>query len=75
MILGGIRELQGVEADCLRRFRLRARKLMARDPKLSRHAAFARAVTAMPHTANRYMRARHQLATVGVLSLPLWDGR
>ena len=63
-------QLQETEADCLRRFRAKADKLRAADPRLSKEIAFARAVELMPKTANRYQSTRSLLQLRGVPSLP-----
>jgi hypothetical protein len=68
-----LQDLQQTEADCLRKFRARARRLMAADPKLKKDIAFAKAVHELPKTANLYQRTRHLLAMAGVRALPLFD--
>jgi hypothetical protein len=72
-LAGSLDELQSIEAECLRRFRARARKLMVETPGLKRDIAFARAVEQMPRTAYRYQYTRHLLAMAGVRALPLFE--
>ncbi len=58
------------EIQCLEKLRVRARKLMAANPQLSRDAAFAQACAAMPKTTNRYLFARSVLTQRGVPCQP-----
>jgi hypothetical protein len=66
-----ISELQQVEAECVRRFRKKAAQIKAEHPELTSQIAFARAVQAMPQTANRYQYARQFLQYAGVAAMPL----
>jgi hypothetical protein len=66
-----IAELQEVERRCLQKFRAKAAALRVADPSLSVQVAFARAVTALPKTADRYQNARQRLQWMGVPALPL----
>jgi hypothetical protein len=71
MLDAGIEELRQAEADCVRKFRLRAELIRAVDPRLSREIAFARAVEELPKTAVRYQHVRARLGMAGVAALPL----
>ena len=64
-------QLVEIEKECLGKFRSRAQKLRDADPKLSREISFAKAVQAMPKTANRYQFARSLLASRGIAGQPL----
>jgi hypothetical protein len=66
-----IDELRQVEAECIRRFRAKASEIRAAHPELSAQIAFARAVQALPRTADRYHFARQRLQFCGIPSLPL----
>jgi len=66
-----ISELQQVEAECIRRFRERAAQIRAEHPELSAQIAFARAVQALPKTADKYQAARQRLQWAGYPALPL----
>lgn len=66
-----IEELQAVEVECLKRFRTKATEIRAAHPELSAQIAFARAVTALPRTADKYQAARQRLMFAGYPALPL----
>ena len=66
-----ISELQEVEADCIRRFRAKAAEIRSAHPELSAQIAFARAVQALPRTADKYQGARQRLQWAGFPALPL----
>jgi hypothetical protein len=66
-----IAELQEVERRCLKKFRAKAAALRSADPTLSVQIAFARAVEALPKTADAYQHARQRLQWMGVVALPL----
>jgi CBS-domain-containing membrane protein len=68
-----IEDLQAIEAECLQKFRARAKKLAAANPQMSRENVFCRAVEAMPRTAGRYQHARALLQLSGIRALPLFD--
>ena len=67
----GIEELQATEAECIKRFRQKASEIRAQHPELSPQIAFARAVQALPRTADRYQGARQRLQWAGYPALPL----
>jgi hypothetical protein len=67
----GIAELQQVEAECIRRFRAKAAEIKAQNPELSAQIAYARAVEALPKTADKYQFARSRLQWAGIPALPL----
>jgi hypothetical protein len=66
-----IEELQATEAECLKRFRLRASEIRAQHPEMSASICFAKAVTQLVRTADRYQHARMLLQWRGVPALPL----
>jgi hypothetical protein len=66
-----ISELQEVEAECLRRFRAKAAEIKAQHPEWNQQIAFAKAVTALPRTADKYQYARQRLMFAGIPALPL----
>jgi hypothetical protein len=66
-----ISELQAVEADCIRRFRQKAAQIKTEHPELSAQICFARAVQALPKTADKYQAARQRLQWAGYPALPL----
>jgi hypothetical protein len=66
-----IDELQQVEAECVQRFRAKAAEVKAQHPELSQQIAFARAVQALPKTADRYQYVRQRLQWAGIPALPL----
>jgi hypothetical protein len=66
-----ISELQEVERECLRRFRAKAAEIKAQHPEMSQQIAFARAVTALPKTADKYQYDRQRLQWAGYPALPL----
>jgi hypothetical protein len=66
-----IAELQQVEAECIRRFRQKAAEIREQHPELSAQIAFARAVQALPKTADKYQAARQRLQWAGYPALPL----
>jgi hypothetical protein len=61
-----IAELQAIEAECIRRFRAKAAEIRAANPQLSAQIAYARAVQALPKTADRYQAARSRLQWAGI---------
>jgi hypothetical protein len=66
-----IEELQAVEAECLRRFRVKAAELKAQHPEWTQQIAFAKSVTLLVKTADRYQHARMLLQWRGIPALPL----
>lgn len=66
-----IAELQETERECIRRFRQKAAEIKEQHPELSAQIAFARAVQALPKTADRYQGARQRLQWAGIPGLPL----
>ena len=66
-----ITELQETERECLRRFGSKASEIRAAHPELSAQIAFARAVTALPKTADKDQYARQRLMFAGYPALPL----
>jgi hypothetical protein len=66
-----IAELQAVESECIGRFREKAAQIRAANPELSAQIAFARAVQALPRTADKYQGVRQRLLWMGVPALPL----
>lgn len=66
-----ISELQETERECIARFRTKAAEIRAQHPELSSQIAFARAVTSLPRTADKYQAARQRLQWAGVPALPL----
>jgi hypothetical protein len=69
--MGGIDELQRTEQECLARFRRKAQEIRAQHPELTAQVAFARAVEALPKSAERYQYVRHRLLLMGIAALPL----
>ena len=67
----GIAEFQETEAECIKRFRAKAAEIRAQHPEMSAQIAFAKAVTALPKTADRYQYARMRLQFAGIPALPL----
>jgi hypothetical protein len=67
----GVEQLQQVEAECIAKFRQRAQQIRAQHPELTAQVAFARAVEALPKTAERYQYIRHRLLMSGIAALPL----
>jgi hypothetical protein len=66
-----IAELQATEVECLRRFRAKAAEIKAANPTMTAQIAFAKAVTSLPKTADRYQFARQRLQWAGYPALPL----
>ena len=66
--LAGLRE---IERSCLLRFRTKAAEIAAQHPELSAQICFARAVQALPKTADKYQGARQRLMYAGIAALPL----
>jgi hypothetical protein len=66
-----VAELQQVEAECIRRFRAKAAEIKSQHPELSAQIAYARAVQALPRTADKYQGVRQRLQWAGVPALPL----
>jgi hypothetical protein len=71
MLDASIDELREAEAECVRKFRLRAQLIRATDPRLSGEVAFAKAVEQLPKAALRYQHIRARLGLAGVAALPL----
>jgi hypothetical protein len=55
----------------LRRFRTKAAEIRGANPQLTAQIAFAKAVQALPKTADRYQAARQRLQWAGIPALPL----
>jgi hypothetical protein len=66
-----IAELQEIERECIARFRQKAAQIRAQNPELSAQIAYARAVEALPRTADKYQVARQRLQWAGIPALPL----
>ena len=66
-----LEELRQTEIECLKRFRMKASEIKAQHPEMSQQIAFAKAVTALPKTADRYQYARQRLMFAGYPALPL----
>jgi hypothetical protein len=66
-----ISELQQVEAECIRRFRQKAAQIKAEHPELSQQIAYARAIQALPKTADKYQAVRQRLQWAGYPAQPL----
>lgn len=64
-------ELREVEVECLRRFKNKAAEIKAANPTMKSNIAFAKAVTQLPRTAERYSFATQMLRNRGIASLPL----
>jgi hypothetical protein len=64
-------ELREVERECLARFRVKAAEMKAQNPGLKASYAFAKAVTELPRTADKYAFATQCLRNRGIPSLPL----
>ena len=71
MIVESIESLRETEADCLSRFRTKAKAIQAANPSLSPQICFARAVEALPKSAERYQYVRSRLQFTGIPALPL----
>ena len=67
----GIEQFQEDERECVKRFRQKAQEIRAANPQLSPQIAFARAVQALPRTAEKYSYARQRLQFCGIPALPL----
>lgn len=67
----GIAEFQETERECLKRFRAKATEIRAANPEMTASIAFAKAVQALPRTADKYQYARQRLQFAGVPALPL----
>jgi hypothetical protein len=67
----GIDELREAEAECVRKFRLRAQLIRATNPGLSSEICLAMAVERLVRVANRYQHIRARLGLAGVAALPL----
>jgi hypothetical protein len=61
------------EAECLEKFRARARRIRKANPALTREAAFAMACEQMPITMNKYQYAVNLLTYRGYKAAPLFD--
>ena len=66
-----VAEFRETERECIARFRQKASEIRAQHPELSVQVAFARAVAALPKTADRYQYARQRLQWAGHPALPL----
>ncbi len=66
-----VSELQEIEAECLKRFRAKAAEIRGAHPEMTASIAFARAVQALPKSADRYAYARQLLQMRGVAAMPL----
>jgi hypothetical protein len=66
-----IEELQATEVECLKRFRAKAAEIKAQHPEMTQQIAFAKAVTSLPRTADRYQHSRMMLQWRGIAALPL----
>ena len=66
-----VEQLQQTEAECIRRFRAKASEIRAAHPELTGEVAFAKAVSQLPKTAEKYQFTRHRLLMSGVGPLPL----
>jgi hypothetical protein len=66
-----IDELRRVEAECVRRFRAKSAEIKAQHPELNGQICYARAVAALPRTADKYSYVRNRLLWMGVPALPL----
>jgi hypothetical protein len=64
-------EFRATERECISRFRKKSDEIRAAHPELSAQIAFARAVQALPKTADRYQYARQRLQYAGIPALPL----
>lgn len=66
-----IAELQQTEQQCIQRFRARAAEIKAQHPELSNQVCYARAVSSLPRSAEKYLWARQRLAFAGIEAQPL----
>jgi hypothetical protein len=66
-----IDQLQAVERECIARFRAKAAEIKAQHPELSGQIAYARAIQALPKTADKYQACRQRLQWAGYPALPL----
>jgi hypothetical protein len=66
-----VEQLQQIEAECLRRFRKKASQLKLQHVEWSDSVCFAKAVSLLPRTAEKYQFTRHRLLMSGVGPLPL----
>ena len=66
-----VEQLQQTEAECVRRFNAKASEIRAQHPEWTQEVCFAKAVSQMPKTAERYQFTRHRLLMSGVGPLPL----
>jgi hypothetical protein len=66
-----IDELVETEKECIRRFRAKAAQIKTEHPELSQQIAYARAIQALPKTADRYAGVRQLLQWRGIAALPL----
>jgi hypothetical protein len=63
--------MQAVERECISRFRKKAAEIRAANPQMTAQIAFAKAVEALPKTADKYQYARQRLQWAGIAALPL----
>jgi len=61
--------LREVEKQCLRKINLKAKQLMAADPRLKLELARAQACMELPQCGANYSAARLRLAKAGVMPL------
>lgn len=66
-----ISELQEIERECVSRFRTKAAEIRAAHPELTAQVAYARAVSQLPKTCDRYQMARQRLMFAGIPAIPL----
>lgn len=66
-----IDELQTVERECIARFRAKAAQIKEAHPELTSQICTARAIQALPRTADRYMGVRQRLMFAGYPAMPL----
>jgi hypothetical protein len=64
-------ELREIEAEALKRFRLKGREIQGAHPEWSERICFARAVEQLPKTADKYAFATQLLRSRGHAALPL----
>lgn len=65
--------LRDTERNCLHKINVRARKLMAADPRLTPAIARGKAIEEMPNTAARFLQARSTLGMMGMRPLQFDD--
>jgi hypothetical protein len=55
-------QLEGVIAECERRFHAKADQIHLENPTLPRSICFSRAIAALPRTAEKFQQAKRLLA-------------